>query len=215
MESFTDGRLVDLALQGDREAIIDVCELIAGYFDKKFINTHFFRGLEGIAAKNSPSEAFNWMTQKGGRAEIQAEARQLLGAVTADVVSNDIDLFYYVRVVLKALIWRNPDEAFKWTQCTNGRRVANMNAFRDWDIQMSVCNLMAEGYLFTAACEIVAETNHYPIGCKSILRISDGITADSDPDLPDDVFPLPVKLGIKQESLDSAKEYFNYLKTKK
>lgn len=203
MEHFTDGGLITRALQGDREAIKDVCGVIVNITNQKFLNTNFWRGLESIRCGNTPNEGFRWISHRKSRGALRNEARAILEVITANIVQNDEHLFYYITTVLKALTWCSPDEAFKWTQLRKGRRVANVNVFRDWDIKMSVFNLMVEGYGFTTACEIVGEAGHF--GHKLVLQIAAGITADSAPDLPDNLFPLPKKLGIKRESLDAVK----------
>lgn len=226
MESFTDGRLISLALRGDREAVTDICKLISRRVERinnKLLNTRFWLGVKYIGEGQTPNDAFEWeknppsqdeirswlASQKEFRDDVQATRQSF----SENDTGNDADLYAYICIVLEALVdRRSPDEAFKWKQSRKGRRVANVNVFRDWDIQMTVRDLMIEGYIFSKACEIVDKASPYPIGYDSILKIANGVTENSDLPLPDGIFPLPKKAGITQAKLDEIKlEYKRFL----
>ena len=234
MESFTDGRLINLAFQGDREAVTDICKLIAERIEQnnsELLGTRFWRGVLLIGNGKTPNEAFEWVENSPRQEEMQvwlANKRKFMSdilvtrqSLSENDLANDDDLYFYVCNVLEALVNRSsPNEAFKWKQLKVGRRKGNVNAFRDWDIKSSVRELLSEGFSFSTACEIVStvyegtayKKSPYDIGYESVVKIAEGITANSDLPFLDGIFPLPKKTGATKAEVDKVKLNFKSMK---
>ncbi|MFA5919785.1 MAG: hypothetical protein WC856_00655 [Methylococcaceae bacterium] len=208
-ESFTDGYLIALALSGDREAIFDVCQLVAGCVDSRLLETRFITGVKRIGnLKMTPDGAFEWR-DKSLREEIQNEARNLLKNLSPIDFHNDKDLFEFANVTLKKLkSGRSPNESFGWNQIRRGRPSKN-SVFRDWEIRMTVHTLMREyGQTFTGACVIVTDNipgaeNRY----KTIEAIARGVNANECPPLPENIFPmsdksLTIAIAVYKKNID-------------
>lgn len=190
IESFTDGGLIELAKNGDHEAIVDVCELIARRMSDTF-SERFRRGVTLVGSGMTPNDAFDWR-DRSLRHLLKQEARATLEKLSANDVGNDADLYLFIQNVLcrlKAGI--PPNSAFNWNQARPGRRNMHVNSLRNWDIGMTVHRLREEGYGFYIACEIVAEV--VGLNDRRIQRIIKGM-GNSEPPMPDEIFPLPRRL---------------------
>lgn len=198
MESFTNSNLVELALNGDREAIVEVSGLVSirlrlpnGRLSQGFC--HIGRGFI------TPNGAFEWR-KRGLREALKDELRLTLYISSLGDVSNDADLHRYVLAVLRGLLsGREPNEAFKWQQ-NRGRRIENCNALRDWDICVTVLIFMRKGFSFTKSCDMVADITS--LNYKSIQAIARLTTADIEPVFPCNIYPLPKSKLIQQSDID-------------
>ena len=199
MESFTDSYLVELALNGDREAIAEVSELISIRF--RLPNERLSQGFYHIGHGVTPNGAFEWR-KRGLREALKDEVRLTLKFFSLEDVCNDADLYRYVLAVLRGLLsGREPNEAFKWQQ-NRGRRLTNCNALRDWDICTTVHNFMKKGFSYTKSCDMVADIVVTPLSYKSIQAIARLTTADIEPAFPCNIYPLPKSKLIQQRDID-------------
>jgi hypothetical protein len=189
-ESFTDGNLISLALSGDREAITDICGLLAERADGQ-IENQFIKGVKLIGQGLSPDGAFAW-GKKQLRQGIKDEARDFLKGLSPAAFHGDQDLFFFAITVLKKLkTGRSPTESFGWNQIRRGRPRKN-TALRDWEIRMTVHTLMKEyGATLAGACGLVMNSipdseNRY----KTIEAIARGVNANECPQFPENPFPI-------------------------
>ncbi len=198
MESFTDGTLVDLALGSDREAIAEVSGLIAARIKGSEV---IVNGFCSIGKGISPNDAFYWK-DRGKRLGLSHAARAAKeGLIMADLL-NDVDLYDYAISVFKGLAaGRTPDDVFRWGQ-KEGGRIKHCNELRNWDICMTYHNLRSEGYTREIAIQVLYELTN--LRKTSIEQITKALTGKNEPDLPDDIFPLPVDELIKQPDIEKA-----------
>lgn len=197
MGSFTDSNLVQLALNGDREAIAEVSALVS--IRLRLPNGRLSQGFYDIGHGVTPNGAFEWKKREL-REALKDEVRLTLKDFSLGDVCNDADLYRYVLAVFRGLIsGREPNEAFKWQQ-KRGRRLSNCNALRDWDICMTVHNFMKKGFSFTTSCDMVADITS--LNYKSIQAIARLTTADIEPVFPYNIYPLPKSKLIQQSDID-------------
>jgi len=99
LESFTDSYLVKLALNGDREAIAEVSELVSIRF--RLLNERLLQGFHHIGHSGAtPNGAFEWR-KRGLREALKDEVRLTLKFFSLEDVCNDADLYRYVLAVLR------------------------------------------------------------------------------------------------------------------
>jgi len=196
-ESFTNGHLITLSLSGNREAITEVCGLLA---ERTYglLETRFIKGVKLIGQGISPDDAFDWR-YKQLRQEIKKEAMDILKTLSTADFHNDQDLFIVAITFLKKLrTGRSPNESFGWNQARRGRRVNSTIACRNWDIRMTVHTLMRDlGVNLSKACELVSlslpgEEDHY----KTIEAIARYVNAYECPQFPENPFPLPADRSL-------------------
>lgn len=110
-------------------------------------------------------------------------------AKAADVGHHDI--FEHVLSALTRIAGgESPDEAFGWARDGKGRQPGN-HALRDWEIRMTVRDLMRAGESREQACGAVSAESggEFLLGFESIKSICKGLKADSDLPMPENVFP--------------------------
>lgn len=195
MESFTDSNFVQLALDGDREAITEVCELVS--IRLQLPNGRLIQGFYDIGSGSTPNDAFEWCRRES-RKDLKGEARLILEYFSLKNICNDADLYSYVLAVLRCLrIGKSPNEAFRWQQKSRGRRQTNSNILRDWDIRMTVHRFMKKGFSFTQSCEMVADIT--PLSYQSIQAIARLTSGNIEPPFPDNIYPMPPPSKLIQQ----------------
>jgi hypothetical protein len=200
MESFTDGRLITLALEGDREAISEISKLIASKLTIK--NRILLEGFYLIGQGSDPDKAFGWK-DRSSRLNLSHAARQAKEALLLSDLCNDLDLHYYVLMVFKGLAaGREPVDAFNWRQKKVGALAKHCNALRDWDICMTYHNLRRDGHKREIAIQVIYELTN--LHKTSIERITKSLTGDNEPDFPESIFPLPTDELIRQSDFEKA-----------
>ena len=222
MQCFIDGTLIDRALNGDREAIVELSKIIVS--NSELLNDWFLIAIKKILNGSTPNVAFAWaenMPRQEGINLYLAEKKAFkLNVDDARIHflknKQDDDLAYYLVVIFESLLSGNsPNDAFCWNQKKKGRRTANINVYRDWDIQSTVKDLLNDGFIREDACMIVSDSMPYFGGYELVVKVSKSIKFDTKIPLPDDIFPLHPKAGIKQEKIDKIKSTFNPLKSNK
>ncbi len=200
MESFTDGTLIYLALDGDREAITEVCQLIADRLKNK--DGRILEGFSRIGQGCDPNSAFSWQ-DRGCRDELSHICRATKEEILLSDLFKDLDLYDYTVKALKSMAACSPpNRAFGWDQKNRGGRTKNCNALRDWDIRMTFYNLRRKGYKREDVIEVIYEL--VILRKSRIEEIVKSVTVDVEPDFPEDIFPLPVDELIKQKDIDNA-----------
>lgn len=214
MESFTDGTLINLAANGDRKAIVDVCYIVSKLLSQKLSHHHFSSAIKRVAMGVTPNGAFGW-SNEADRRQVKVGAKDLLKDLTIAHTRNDKDLYRYIFDILDRLAsGQAPNVAFNWLQRRQGRPKANMNAFRDWDIRETVFILMSGKYSFVDACAIVSEATEllYDQGLSepAIQKIATGISLQNPPkDFP--IYALSHEQNrtfalLTEEAIEQAKE---------
>ncbi len=122
------------------------------------------------------------------------ESVELLCGIAAECLKKgsipNIQLVEFVTSRLEQIAaGASPQKAF-FPKLAN-RPKAN-NAYRDWEVQRSVQDLMQKGKSWTSACRLAAHEGGGDVGLsvKTIEKICKGLKADTDLPLPDDIFPL-------------------------
>ena len=222
LHCFIDGTLIDRALNSDREAIVDLSKIIVS--NRQLLNDWFLIAIKKILNGSTPNEAFSWVENKPRQkgidlylAEKNAFKRNIKDAYNHFFKNKqDDDLAYYLGVIFESLLsGKSPNDAFFWNQKKKGRRTANINVYRDWDIQSTVKDLLNDGFIREDACMIVSKSMPYFGGYELVVKVSKSIKFDTNIPLPDDIFPLHPKAGIEQEEIDKIKPTFNPLKSNK
>ena len=222
MHCFIDGALIDRALNGDREAIVDLSKIIVSNI--ALLNDWILIAIEKISNNSAPDDAFVWVVKtplqkdiNSHLAEKKAFKRNIEDAYNHFLKNKqDDDLAYYLDVIFESLLsGKSPNDAFCWNQKKKGRRTANINVYRDWDIQSTVKDLLNDVFIREDACRIVSESMPYFGGYELVVKVSKSIKFDTNIPLPDDIFPFHPQAGIRQEKLDEIKLTFNPLKSNK
>jgi hypothetical protein len=200
-ESFTDGTLLELALAGDREAIVQVSQVLVD--DRLAIqDQRLLGGFVRIAKGSDPNCAFDWQN-RGGRHPLSEAARAAKKQFSPPDIKNDLELFNYVMTIFKRLaVGREPNDAFFWTQERKGARVMNCNALRDWDIGVTYHNLMRENHGSEMAIEVIHELTN--LEKSQIWAIIEKNSHADNCLFPEDIFPLPTDQLIKQNDIETA-----------
>jgi hypothetical protein len=232
LHCFIDGALIDRALNGDREATIDLSKIIVS--NSQLLNEWLLIAIEKISNKSTPNEAFSWVEKMPSQEGIdlyltrkKAFKRNIEDAYNHFLKNKqDDDLAYYIGVIFESLLsGKSPNDAFCWNQKKKGRRTANINVYRDWDIQSTVKDLLNDEFSREDACRIVGEVMPYYGDYGLVKRVSRGIKSHTDMPTPDDIFPLHpaaienkdtgIKGGILQENIDQKKLTYKPLKSNK
>ena len=105
-------------------------------------------------------------------------------------VGHDDILDHVLSALTRIAGGESPDEAFGWTRDGKGRQPGN-HALRDWEIRMTVRDLMRGGKSREQACSTVSDESGgvFLLGFESIKSICKGLKADSDLPMPENIFP--------------------------
>jgi len=102
-----------------------------------------------------------------------------------------IDLFS--EILLRIGNGESPNDAFGWTQGRKGRRVKHTE-FRDWDVKMTVRELLRSGFSLPNACDKVCSENNgdFTLSRKTIENICKGLSKDTEiaSFLEENIFPI-------------------------
>lgn len=110
-------------------------------------------------------------------------------AVEAGVDHDDI-LNHVLSALTRIAGGESPDKAFGWAQAGRGRARGN-HAFRNWEIRTTVRDRMRAGESVEKACGAVSAESggEFLLGFESIKTICEGLKADSDLPIPENIFP--------------------------
>ena len=132
--------------------------------------------------------------RKGDRESIMALCEYLASCQKDGNVPDAEAASFLCEVLEKIGNGEAPDAAFGWKQTSKGRRRQN-SAYQQWDIKMSVQELMSHGISWRRACEEVSsdKNGEFLRSKKTIENVCAGLTVDTELSLPDDLYPMGKK----------------------